>query len=132
MALRDLPDLEEPPQDRTYLIRIQNRDVNRKMPYDPPKHPTLTVVEYHFDDEDNSVRGLDETTAQKILTDFREHKDSIDTCIVNCIRGKNRSPAVALALNDIFELGMNSAQFRKEYPYLTEHVYDTLLRVSGQ
>lgn len=130
MRLSDLPYFEEAPVGRTYLIRIQNRDLDRRMPYDPPNHPTLTIVEYHFDDEDNSIRGLDETTARQILFDFSEHKSTIDELIVNCFTGKSRSPAVALAFNDIFGLGLDSAQFRKQYTYLAENVYDTLMRVS--
>lgn len=71
-----------------------------------------------------------EEMADSIIRDFSAHKDSIDALLVHCSRGMNRSPAVALALNEIFSLGYDSQELKMKYPDATWFVYDTLKAVA--
>ncbi len=73
-----------------------------------------------------------EEMAESIIRDFSAHKDSIDALLVHCSRGINRSPAVALALNEIFNLGYDVGTLKKQYPHATWFVYETLKEVAGK
>jgi predicted protein tyrosine phosphatase len=63
---------------------------------------------YVFDDINHPSPGkihLTEEIADRIVADFQEGNEGCGTILVYCLRGKNRSPAVAIALNELFHLG---------------------------
>lgn len=95
------------PSDRTAMIRIFETDKTEMIPL-VYKEKFDNVFEYFFDDIDKEswgdYRGINNEIAKQIIKDFATIKDKIDTLIVHCRAGVSRSPAVALALNDIFEL----------------------------
>jgi protein-tyrosine phosphatase len=86
------------------------------------------------DEEKKAVKLFDDALAERILSDFRGVRNLVDTLVVHCDIGVNRSPAVAAALNHAFNLGISD----DDTDYLpgdrdpNEHVYETLIRVARE
>jgi predicted protein tyrosine phosphatase len=70
---------------------------------------------------------INEDIATKILTDFNNNYKNCESVLVHCSRGKNRSPAVAIALNQIFKLGYNMDELRKKYSESNWYVADMII-----
>lgn len=127
------------PAKPTYAIRIfssYSQDFDKKPLTDSPLYHR--IVEQTFDDIWPDYLGVGfsnpimftEEMAASIIRDFSAHKDSIEALLVHCSRGINRSPAVALALNDIFGLGHDSVRLKAKYKEANWFVYDTLKAVA--
>jgi predicted protein tyrosine phosphatase len=133
------------PDEPTYAIRISSPyDNNTQYPLMESPH-YRAVHHYLFDDmwpgmpEDFYSYLLEEQykpftteTAHQIIDDFSRVVDSIDSLLVHCQYGLNRSPAVAIALNDIFELGEDSAFLKQHYPEYRRFIYKTLLEAGEE
>ncbi|MBI2103361.1 hypothetical protein HYT55_05960 [Candidatus Woesearchaeota archaeon] len=125
------------PTKSTYAIRIASSK-NYPLDQKPLVDSTLytRIVKYTFDDIEPGM-GIDglrftRTLAEQILRDFQQHKDSIEALLVHCAFGENRSPAVAIALNEIFALGHETSVLKERYPELNKFVYRTLLETAKQ
>ena len=121
------------PTTPTYAIRIQSATLR----YPGSLHDSrlYTLREYTFDDIfpvdiPQKYKLFDEPIAQQIIADFRESGIDKDTLMIHCSRGVNRSPAVGMALNNIFNLGHDAAKLNKHFPEFNWHVYDTLLETA--
>jgi len=124
------------PKNSTYAIRIasKRRDLEEHL-----LQPSgfYTIVEYLFHDVDpafskNDSLIFDEPLAQKILDDFKQQGLGKETLLVHCMQGENRSPAVAIALNEIYSLGHDTEELKKKFPEANWHVYKTLLKVAKE
>jgi len=71
---------------------------------------------------------FDEPLAKRILNDFEKVKDEIDNLVIHCNRGKNRSPAVGIAMNEIY--GWRIEGLREKFPEYRRYVYDVMVRAS--
>lgn len=92
----------------TYVIRIQSEISTIDKMIGHRENSFYTVREYTFDDRTptlGSGKLFTPDIAERILTDFRTDGLDKEALLVYCIRGKNRSPAVGMALNEIFGLG---------------------------
>src|SRR3989338_1330460 len=69
---------------------------------------------------------FNEEIADRLLEDFAKEGRTREVLLVHCTRGINRSPAVGIALNDIFNLGQDSGQLKATFPESNWFVYDTL------
>ena len=125
---------EHKPTKPTYAIQIfSSSDILKdKKLYPLQDSPYYAHVAcYVFDDNDQQYRAgpisLDEHMAEALLHDFDTHRLSVQALLVHCALGKNRSPAVGLALNEIFKLGCNSEALREQYAGLNREVYQTLI-----
>lgn len=123
------------PTKPTYAIRItssQNYPLDQKPLVDSPFY--TKIVKYRFDDIEPGLRidGLRFTgaIAERILQDFKPHKDSIEALLVHCTFGENRSPAVAIALNEIYSLGHDTPALKEQYSRMNKFVYRTLIEVA--
>lgn len=125
------------PVDNTYAIRIehpQTKDKNWSIPL-KESSKYVGVDTYYFSDcwpggvifDDDIL--FDEHHAKKIIENFKNKKDITDTLLVHCSRGINRSPAVGIALNELFNLGHDTEKLKDKYPQSTWHVYRTLIKV---
>ncbi|MFH1668321.1 MAG: hypothetical protein ABIA62_00165 [Candidatus Woesearchaeota archaeon] len=126
------------PERPTYAIRIASPgfDNLHKFPLEDSKL-YIKIAEYLFDDADDLFREpdsvmFDTDIADRMLEDFELHKDDCESLLVHCSRGRNRSPAVAIAFNEIFGLGNSKEYLRKKYPEYNRLVYDVLKRVAEQ
>lgn len=124
------------PTEPTYAIRIFSPGLvggvrlDRFPLVDSPNYKDITV--YHFDDITlpNKHKILfDKNLAAKICDDFAPYKDQVDTLLVHCIMGKNRSPSVAMALNERFNLGANTEELMKQYSEYNKLVYRTMTQL---
>ncbi len=125
------------PTNPTYAIRISSKEraVLRAALQDSDLY---TIVEYFFDDDDSTSLGkvsadsitFDETIAGSILSDFEEKGLDKETLLVHCLGGKNRSPAVGIALNEIYDLGHDTEELKKQFPETNWYVYEMLLKVA--
>jgi len=124
------------PTKPTYAIRLvsgKNYPEERKPLFDSPFYQGIRF--YQFDDITPSVgRGIlfTEGMAQGILDDFIAQRLSVDALLVNCFHGENRSPAVGMALNEIYGLGHDMDALKKQYTEANWYVYETLKKVAGR
>jgi hypothetical protein len=75
---------------------------------------------------------FDEDIARKIITDFETYSEGCEALLAHCHMGRNRSPAVAIALNDIFSLGHNSQALFNQHPATRQFVYDTMMKAAAK
>ena len=66
-----------------------------------------------------------EEIAKRILDDFEEVKKNVDTALVHCVRGKNRSPAIGMAINEIYGWGIEN--LKEKFPSYRRFVYNLML-----
>ena len=79
--------------------------------------------------------GLDQTRevlftdemADGLVLEFDRYRAHCEALVVNCTRGINRSPAVAIALNEAFELGHDTTSLKNQYKESNWHVYRKVL-----
>jgi predicted protein tyrosine phosphatase len=69
--------------------------------------------------------------ANTILDDFERYRNSTELLFVHCALSGSRSPAVAIALNDVHGLGHDSEAMKEEYRY-NPFVYRLLIETSKQ
>ena len=94
--------------------------------------PFYTAVhEYIFDDTNSNtlLSGkviFDDGIAKKILTNFQDNRHC-SALLVHCLVGQSRSPAVAIALNEVFNLGHDPQRMMADYPFFNQEVYKKML-----
>lgn len=131
--------IEYDPVDPTLSIRIissRYRDIDDK--YHLRESRLYTKFEYEFDDVfprnkreiASGYKLFDEDLAKKVITDFQQNQKKNTTLLVNCFRGLNRSPAVAIALNEIFRLGDNTGELKRKYSEANWYVYDMMIKTA--
>jgi len=134
-SLRDA--LEYTPKNKTYAIRISSERSLDHL-YDLVESDKwVNIASYVFDDIWPDMPGglwgqytiLTDEKAKRIISDFKVYIPQTETLLVQCQRGRNRSPAVGIALNDIFELGYDTDSLKEEFPEFRPFVYDTFLQV---
>lgn len=76
---------------------------------------------------------FDETIANTILDFVGKHREAgVETFVVHCNHGENRSPAIAAALLTIAGERNQADEFRESLRFTpNKEVYDTLLRVAA-
>jgi protein-tyrosine phosphatase len=124
------------PEDESYGIQIFSgylKDRNKEKLMEHPKW--VHIAQYSFDDtypgdpmEREGVYVLfNKKIAQNLLEEFMQHRKDSKTLLVHCGQGLNRSPAVAIALNEIFKLGENTQKLIDVYEEMNGFVFNTLL-----
>jgi predicted protein tyrosine phosphatase len=134
--LRDA--VEYVPSKPTYAIRLMSSNMAEELRTFPLKDSPLyvRVAEYIFDDvEPGRVERkdilFDERLAERVLREFDQDRRRCEALMVHCVMGQNRSPAVAIALNDIFNLGNDSEELKRKYSKTANrYVHNTLKKVA--
>jgi len=69
--------------------------------------------------------------ALKIISEFDTWKrhESFEELVVHCYVGAGRSPAIAMALNEIFQLGHQTKDLINLYPEYNEYIFDVMVQV---
>ncbi len=128
--------IEYLPEKPTYALRIfpsWGKEYNKKSLKDSPFY--LFVVEYTFDDlgPSDSIKERDvlfnKNLAEMIINDLDKNKLGIENLLIHCNLGKNRSPAVGIALNEIFNLGHDTNLLKQKYPGSNKYIYKILKEV---
>jgi len=140
LVLRADQALEYAPSVPTYALRIINSPKMRTLfpsglLVQSPNYKQ--IKEYAFDDcdplynpEPKNTIMFNEKIAEQILCDFREGKDGCASLLIHCGLGLNRSPAVAIALNEIFRLGNDTEKMKRDYPLYTVYIYNVLRKMA--
>ncbi len=130
------------PENKTYAIRISSEyDFLEQFEHFLESDNWVEVNRYLFDDvwpgmqrSDDVIYGRETMFSVEkgieIIEDLKEHISDIETILVVCTYGQNRSPSVGLALNDIFELGHDSASLKEEHPRYRPFIYNTMLEAA--
>ena len=126
--------IEYVPTNPTYAIRINAKSYGGPE-VELKKSGLYTIVNYSFDDIEpffarEGQELFDEDIARRMLAEFREKGEDKETLMVHCSRGKNRSPAVGIALNEIFNLGYNTKELKDKYPESNWYIYRTLIKAA--
>ena len=118
----------------TYAIRIWASWSHNQEEY-PLKKGYRHVAEYTFDDlepgwEEKGDAMFTEDIAGKILEDFEKNSKGCEALLVHCSRGINRAPAVAIALNSVYNLGNDDNELKNNYPKSNWYIHNTIKRVA--
>jgi len=122
-----------------YLIRIFNSpDSLALLPYARLKYPEQFKIirTYVFDDisqfTDNDLVLFNDEIADRIITDFDNDGKDCQMLLIHCWAGKSRSPAVAIALSEIFHLQTPEqiVALKKQFLIYNKRVYHTILDVN--
>ncbi len=68
---------------------------------------------------------FEKSDAIKIINDFDNLSKGAEAVLIHCKKGQNRSPAVGIALNEIFNFGVEG--LKEQYPYYRRYIYSTML-----
>jgi len=63
----------------------------------------------------------------RIFEDFDKIKNDIDTIVIHCERGENRSPAIGIFFNEYYDLGYKD--LKEKFPGYRRFVYETMKEV---
>jgi|SRR3989344_2984952 len=124
------------PNKPTYALRIFNvtgpQDFVHELLY---SENWIRIVNCYFHDTNPEEAKrlcfshfLEIDYARKMVRDFARYKDRCEAVMIHCMAGMNRSPAVAVAFNDIFGLGNDSQTLRNQYTDLNEYAYETIIK----
>ena len=127
------------PEKSTYAIRIFNSEIpSHRIPKLRPSEYYRAVREYIFDDASPDEIGrkvldilFDRVIAEQMIRDFAEYGRGCDALLIHCLAGKNRSPSVGIAFNEIFSLGHDSKNLEEKFPNYRRHIKDTLVEVAS-
>jgi len=139
MNSKDAQDYE--PNKLTYAIRI----LYGRMPTEfcgKLRDSDLYVIrEYKFDDvspsetDDSGVMKtvvLTRDISTDIITDFYRDGRGCSDLLIHCAKGQSRSPAVGIALNEIFYLGNCTIDLKNNFPGYNRHVYEMIKGVGAE
>lgn len=123
------------PVKKMYAIRISSEFSLDHLDSLVDSENWVKISSYVFDDVWPGMPGgldprevvFNEDLAQRILLDFKEYIPQTEAVLVHCSMGRNRSPAVGIALNDIFGLGYDTDELKMRFPEANWYVYETLL-----
>ena len=129
--------MHEPPR-TTYATRLRSSNIS---PSDTRFWGRLRnskryahVHEYEFDDlyPDFNQGGklINPDIAGQIVSDFNNGRRECEDLLVHCFAGKGRSPAVAIALNEIFNLGQSTKRMKQIFPAYNDFVYQSLIKAA--
>lgn len=129
--------VEFKPVKPTYAIRIFPSDMTDSHFELEKSFLYKKVVEYTFDDVSPNLflEGymlIDDAIADLIVKDFAEYREKVEALLVHCSRGKNRSPAVAIALNELFGLGYDTEKLKIKFPESNWYFYGKLIEAGKQ
>jgi len=78
-------------------------------------------------DENPDIRFMSREDARQVIEDFVSVKDKVECLVVHCKHGQGRSAAVAMGLNETFELGYDTFRMSKEFPKFNPGVYELVV-----
>lgn len=112
--------ITEPNQERANLHEDAFVDVLRLVFHDADK----TNKEQRLLIPTNEIKYFTKDQAQQILDFFEKNKDTIDVLFVHCFGGISRSPAIVVALKEIY---LNNKIVPPKYFLYNKYVYKTIL-----
>jgi len=132
------------PKNTTAIMRIWETDI--EIDNSTLEFKNFTIFNYVFDDVDSeqisypivgtpnmvTLKGITKEIADQIKQDFESIMGKVETLIVNCHAGISRSPAVALALNDVYKLNLlDDDEFRcmGRYSSYNKFVYAKITKI---
>lgn len=118
------------PERQTHVISIYASVGYLNVYHDLVEDPLFEVHGYKFDDVRPDIGyGMLFTPdiARKIILDYEDARERCPDVLVHCAYGKNRSPAVGIAMNSIFGLGHSSWSLREKFPGYNRWVYAVML-----
>ena len=139
------------PLEKSGAIRIFNSSYRMRPPSLKENNNWIYVDEYFFDDifprswkefhgEDEllNVRGwnhrnrilFSEKDAKKILKNYENMENEIENLIIHCVHGANRSPAIGIAMNDIYDWGIKG--LKEKFPEYRKYVYNIMMKEASK
>jgi predicted protein tyrosine phosphatase len=128
------------PQVPTYAIRIHGKDTYSSL-QDSPHYKV--IHEYFFLDLNPEIFEEHHGTAQiervgrdsffnkekakKIISDFEKGREGCLELLVHCHAGVSRSPAIAFALNEIFDLRLDYDSLHIQFTATQKYFYKIML-----
>lgn len=73
---------------------------------------------------------FDDVIAKKILDDYEEVSRDVENIMIHCRLGENRSPAIGIAMNEIYDWKISG--LKERFPSYRRFVYDKMLKVAKE
>ncbi len=119
-----------PGSDNSSSLKLQDSSFFRILGYVFDDQDVDRLLEHYpdYDLEGLTKRNLlfNDELAKKILSDFQRLRDGCLDLLVHCTLGGSRSPAVGIALNEIFDLGYDSGELKERFSVYNRFVYRLL------
>ena len=120
-----------PESDNSSSLKLQDSSFFRTLGYVFDDQDVDRLLEHYpdYDLEKLAKKNVlfNNELAKKILSDFEKLRNGCLDLLVHCTLGGSRSPAVAIALNEIFDLGHDSDELKKRYSAYNQFVYRLLI-----
>ena len=71
---------------------------------------------------------FDEKDAKRIFEEYDKYWKDADTLVIHCRFGINRAPAIGIAMNEIYNLGMKG--LKEKHPNYRRYIYDVMMRTA--
>ena len=99
------------------------------------RNPGLTkesFLDYLESQGHYSERGdlFNEKFARQILSDYENFWEGAETILIHCNRGKNRSPAVGKAMNELYGWKINDLE--KRFPLYRRYIYNSMIKAGEE
>lgn len=117
----------------TFTMRIRSHFTSPSLYTDlKSSDKWVAIREYVFDDVDYwSPRAgdvlFDPSKAEQMLRVFSSYRKQVKDVVVHCLDGKNRSPAIGLGMNQVFDLGADPKEIINKFKYGTYWMADVLI-----
>lgn len=98
--------------------------------YNPEMWRKLGLCERDIEERLSMSTVIDGALAERLELDYLKNSPGKNELLVHCHQGAARSPAVAIAFNDIFGLGHDGAEMRSHYPHFNTYVYNELIKAA--
>jgi predicted protein tyrosine phosphatase len=122
----------------TYVIRIADCGSSSELKplLESSNFRRINAYEIHDGEPDSRGNGpIESHVAEKLILDFiavRQEFNDIQDILAHCNEGRSRGPAVAGALNEIFDLGAPVWRVSVDYPDYNIHVYNQIVKTARE
>ena len=100
----------------------------RELQSEPMTEKSFRSYIEHKGHHEGRVTLFAKEDAIELLKDYDSFGKDAKTIMIHCDRGKNRSPAVGIAMNEIYGWGIKG--LKEKHPAFRRYIYQTLLDVS--
>ena len=104
------------------LLEIKRRD-------SPKKITKKSLIDY-YESRGHPYEGcilFDEKNARDILKNYEKIESKIKNLVIHCSQGKNRAPAIGIAMNEIYGWGIKG--LKEKFPGYRKYIYGVMINV---
>ena len=114
---------------------VEDKDWDKLLAIEKKEYPFMTkenLIGFYESEGYPNRRGdlFKEDFAKKILGDYEKIENKIDNLVIHCWEGLKRSPAVGIAMNEIYGWGIKD--LKEKFPKYRRYVYDIMIKTASK